>query len=149
MNAVWISSPPGSTPAKYLPNPMASRALYNTTNLRFSPDGKSILLFMRGDKGRTEAWLMPYPPNPSKPPHLVQKDLTPYGGTPEFSWMPDSRHVVLSFASSPESSSQLWMADTASRERIALTSGTVGYGYVAASPDGQRIVFSESADDFG
>ena len=148
VNAVWISSPPGAAPVKYLPNPMASRALYNSTNLRFSPDGKSILLFLRGDKGRTEAWLMPYPANTSKPPRLVQADLTPYGGTPEFAWMPDSRHVVLSFASSPVSSSQLWMADTASRERIALTSGTVGHGYVAASPDGQRIVFSESADDF-
>ena len=63
VNAVWISSPPGAAPQKYLPNPMATRALYNATNLRFSPDGKSILLFMRGDKGRTEAWLMPYPAN--------------------------------------------------------------------------------------
>ena len=75
VNAVWISSPPGAAPVKYLPNPMASRALYNSTNLRFSPDGKSILLFLRGDKGRTEAWLMPYPPNTSKPPRLVQADL--------------------------------------------------------------------------
>jgi len=145
---VWISSPPGAAPRKYLPSPMATRAVYNATNLRFSPDGKSILLFMRGDRGRTDAWLMPYPPNSSKPPRLVQTDLTPFGGTPQFSWMPDSRHVVLSFASSPESSSQLWMADTASRERIALTSGTAGHGYVAVSPDGHRIIFSESADDF-
>jgi len=148
VHAVWISSPPGATPRKYLPNPMATRALYNATNLRFSPDGKSILMFMRGDKGRTEAWLMPYPPNSSKPPRLIQTDLTPYGGTPQFSWMPDSRHVVLAFASSPESSSQLWMADTASRERIALTSGTARYGSVGVSPDGHRIVFTESADDY-
>jgi Tol biopolymer transport system component len=52
------------------------------------------------------------------------------------------------FASSPESSSQLWMADTASRERIALTSGTAGQGSLAVAPDGHRIVFSESRDDF-
>jgi serine/threonine protein kinase len=148
VNAVWISSPPGAAPRKYLPNPMATRALYNATNLRFSPDGKSILMFMRGDKGRTETWLMPYPPDSSKPPRLVQTDLTPYGGTPQFSWMPDSRHIVLSFASLPESSSQLWMADTASPERIALTSGTSGQGSLAVSPDGRRIVFSESRDDF-
>jgi serine/threonine protein kinase/Tol biopolymer transport system component len=148
VNAVWISSPPGAAPRKYLPNPMATRALYNATNLRFSPNGKSILLFMRGDRGRTEAWLMPYPPNSSQPPRLVQTDLTPYGGTPQFSWMPDSRHVVLSFASSPASSSQLWMADTASRKRMALTSGTANHGYVDVSPDGHRIVFTESADDY-
>jgi len=146
--AVWISSPPGAPPRKYLPNPMATRAVYNATNLRFSPDGKSILLFMRGDRGRTEAWLMRYPPNSSEPPRMVQTDLTPYGGTPEFSWMPDSRHVVLSFASSPASSSQLWMADTASRERIALTSGTAGHSSVDVSPDGHRLVFTESADDY-
>jgi len=48
-------------------------------------------------RGRTEAWLMPYPANASKPPHVVQSDLTPYGGTPQFSWMPDSppRRAVL------------------------------------------------------
>ena len=142
VNTVWISSPPGAALRKYLPNPMATRALYNATFLRFSPDGKSILLFMRGDRGRTEAWLMPYPPDSSKPPRVVQTDLTPYGGTPHFSWMPDSRHVVLSFASLPASSSQLWMADTASRERIALTSGTASHGFVDVSPDGHRIVYS-------
>ena len=146
--AVWISSPPDAAPRKYLPNPMATRAVYNTTNLRFSPDGKSILMFMRGDRGRTEAWLMPYPADASKPPRLVQTDLTPYGGTPQISWMPDSRHVVLSFGPSPASSSQLWMADTASRERIALTSGTAGRSFGDVSPDGHRIVFTESTDDY-
>jgi hypothetical protein len=40
------------------------------------------------------------------------------------------------------------MADTASRQRIALTSGTAGTGFVDVSPDGHRIVFNESVDDY-
>jgi hypothetical protein len=65
-------SPPGATPVTFA-QPDGHAALYNATILRFSPDGKSILLLL-GDKGRTEAWLMPYPPNSSKPPRLVQSD---------------------------------------------------------------------------
>jgi Tol biopolymer transport system component len=145
---VWISSPPGSEARKYTPDPMATHALYNATHLRFSPDGKSILLLMRGDRSRDEAWLMPYPPDPGKPPHLVLAGLKSYGGTPHFSWMPDSRRLVLSFQASPEGSTQIWLADTASADRRALTSGTSGHQRLDVSPDGRRIVFAEAPDNY-
>src|SRR5262249_42968872 len=56
--SVWISSPPGTPFRRYTPDPVHSHALYNTPPaLRFSPDGKKLLLIMRGDRARDEAWL--------------------------------------------------------------------------------------------
>jgi Tol biopolymer transport system component len=146
--SIYISSPPGAPPQPYKPAPMATSALYNSTILRFSPDGKSILLLMRGDRTRDEAWLLPYPSGGSKAPRLVFTNLTFYGGTPQFSWMPDNRHVVLSFQASPGSAAQFLMADTMSDRHVTLTSGTAGHGSLDVSPDGREIVFKEVTDNF-
>jgi Tol biopolymer transport system component len=145
--SVWISSPPGAPLKRYLPDPIASRTLYNNEVIRFSPDGKSILLLMRGDRGRDEAWLMPYPPN-GKAPRQVLTGMDFYGGTPRFSWMPDNRHVAISFQASLISPSQIWLADTRSHDWRALTSGTAFHGNLDVSPDGRRIVFQEAGGNY-
>src|SRR5205814_2150030 len=119
---LWISSPPNAAPRKYTPDAINSHALYNETQLRFSPDGKSILLFMKRDRGRDEAWLIPYPAGSGQPPKLVLPNLPSYGGTPTFAWMPDNRRVALSIASSSDGIPQLWLADLSSNQRTALTS---------------------------
>jgi Tol biopolymer transport system component len=145
---VWISSPPGAPRHKYLPDPVASKSLFNGTRLHFSPDGKQLLLFLKNDKSRDEAWVMPYPPNPAKPPKLVFPGLYSFNGTPSFSWMPDSRHIVLSYQPVNGAPAQLWLADTATGERLALTSGTTARNSAAVSPDGRKIVFSEPAGNY-
>jgi Tol biopolymer transport system component len=144
---VWISTPPGAPRRKYTPDPVASKVLFNGAILRFSPDGKELLLITRSDRNRDEAWLMPYPPNPSKPPRLVLPGAS-YNGTPGFSWMPDSRHIVLSFSPTSESPAQLWLADTDSGNLLALTSGTASRGSPGLSPDGRRIVFAENSGNY-
>ncbi len=68
--SVWVSSPPGSEPKPYKPAPFASKDGYNTPTLKFSPDGKQILLIRNNGSGE-EAWLMPYPANAADPPHLI------------------------------------------------------------------------------
>ena len=56
--SLWISSPIGSPPRKYSPDPFATRSVLNSPKLAFSPDRKHILLFINsGDRGREEAWL--------------------------------------------------------------------------------------------
>ena len=145
---IWISSPPGAPLKKYSPDPFATPEVYNGPHLKFSPDGKRILLFLNGVRHREEAWLLPYPPDPSQPPRQALPNLQAYNGTPTFSWMPDNRHIVFSFAPSPDASSQLWMADTVTGERHALTSGTTSRTAPAVSPDGRKIVFVESAGNF-
>ena len=145
---VWISSPPTAAPKRYLPDPYASKDIYNQPKLKFSPDGKQILLFLNGGRQHEEAWLLPYPANPAKPPRMVFPDLQSFGGTPAFCWMPDSRHVLLSLAGAGDASEQLWLADTVSGEHYALTSGTASRSGPAVSPDGQRIVFRESTGSY-
>jgi Tol biopolymer transport system component len=147
---VWISSPPTAEPKRYLPDPYATKDLYNDPKLKFSPDGKQMLLAMNGGRHREEMWLMPYPPDPARPPHLVLSTLQSAGGTPGFAWMPDSRHIVLGLAraGAGDASEQLWLADTVSGEYHALTSGTTFRSAPAVSPDGQRIIFREGTGSY-
>src|SRR5262249_20955330 len=68
--SLCISAPVGSPPKKYGPDPFATRSILNRPVLAFSPDRKQILLFMNSaDRGREEAWLIPYPADSSHPPH--------------------------------------------------------------------------------
>ena len=122
--SVWISAPPGSPLKKYSPDPFATRRYLNYPTLRFSPDGKYLLLFPQRERGPEESWLLPYPPDPSRPPRPLPGRLPVQGGTPMFSWMPDSRRIVVSTKASSEGTYQLWMADTFSGDHYALTSGT-------------------------
>ena len=145
---VWISSPLTAAPKRYLPEPFASKDLYNEPKVKFSPDGKQILLLMNGGRQREEAWFLPYPANPSQPPRMVLTNIRSAGGTPGFCWMPDSRHVVLSLAGAGDASEQLWLADTVSGEYHALTSGTASRSSAAVSPDGQRIIFREDTGSY-
>jgi len=145
---VWISSPPTAAPKRYLPDPYATKDLYNDPKLKFSPDGKQMLLTINGGRHREETWILPYPPNPAKPPHLVLANVQAANGTPAFDWMPDSRHVVLALGRYGDWSEQLWLADTVSGEYHALTSGTTALAAPAVSPDGQRIIFREGTGSY-
>lgn len=145
---VWISSPLTAPPKRYLPDPYATKDLYNDPKLKFSPDGKQILLTMNGGRKREETWLLPYPPNPSKPPRMVLSDLQSAGGTPVFAWMPDSRRAVFALERVGDPSQQLWLADTVSGEHYALTSGANSLSGPAVSPDGQRIIFGETTGSY-
>ncbi len=145
---LWISSPPGSAAKQYLPSPFSTKQFLNNPQIRFSPDGKQILLNVHGSKQREEMWLLPYPANSSKPPHEIPVTVEAFGGTPDFSWMPDSRRIVMSLQASTLASRQLWMADTVSGEKYALTSGTTPRRAPAISPDGSRLLFTESTGSY-
>lgn len=146
--AVWYSSPVGAPLRKYTPDPVNSHALYNDTRLRFSPDGRNLLLAIRADRGEDEIWVMPYPPDPSHPPKRILPGFRSYSGNPEFCWMPDGRRFVISAAVDPAGSPQLFLADISSGAITALTSGTTSHRGPSISPDGARLVFTESERDF-
>jgi serine/threonine protein kinase len=141
---VWISSPLDSEPKPYAPAPFTDNVAYNEPRLKFSPDGKSILLLI--NRRREEAWLLPYPPNSSKPSQVLRG--LDSSGTPEFSWMPDSRHIVLALLTGRSENPQLWMADVRSAERFALTSGTTSHSTPAVSPDGRRLIFGQTTGHY-
>ena len=142
---VAVSDPVGSPLQTYTPAPFAGKVLYNTPRLSFSPDGKKILLYRAGDNSHDEAWLLPYPAG-GKPPHRVLQKLPTFGGTPNFSWMPDSRYVVVSMAAEQDSPSHLWMADTESDFLTPLTTGTEMERNPMVAPDGKSVLYSQRTD---
>jgi Tol biopolymer transport system component len=137
---VAISDPLGSPLQNYTPAPFASKYLFNRPQLLFSPDGKKILLFRAGDKTKEEAWLLPYPAG-SKPPQRILQKLPPLQGSPTFSWMPDSRHIVVALASEQDAPPHLWMADARSDDLTPLTTGNAGESSPAVAPDGRSLIY--------
>jgi eukaryotic-like serine/threonine-protein kinase len=145
---VWISSPPSAAPKRYLPDPFATKDVVNNPKLKFSPDGKQLLLFINGGRQREEAWILPYPADTSHPPHQIFPNLKSFGGTPSFVWMPDSRRIVVSLSTARDAEEQLWMGDTVSGSLYALTSGTHSAYATGVAPDGNRMIFSESNSNY-
>jgi serine/threonine protein kinase/Tol biopolymer transport system component len=142
---IWTWSLADSAPKSYEPSPFASRSAFNRPSLKFSPDGRQILLMRNAGQGE-EIWLMPYPPDATNPPHRILEGVTRFSTTPTFSWMPDNRHVVIS-GSPPASPPQLHLADTVSGAFMAFSSGTRAQTSPAVSPDGSRLTFLESETD--
>jgi Tol biopolymer transport system component/DNA-binding winged helix-turn-helix (wHTH) protein len=137
---VEVSDPVSSPPRAYEPAPFATENYYNAPQLHFSPDGRKIILLFERSKGGDESWLLPYPAGSQAPRRLLQK-MTRFCGTPGFSWMPDSRHFVVSFAEDQNSPPHLWMADTESGDLVPLTSEGSGEELPAVAPDGRSLVY--------
>jgi eukaryotic-like serine/threonine-protein kinase len=151
--SVWISSPPGSQLRKYSPAPFEKTGIFNFPSMSFSPDGSKILLSILGtaagkNGSEHEWWLIPYPQGPGRVPRRALQALPPPHDAPWFSWMPDSRHVVLSMSIDRRSARRLWMADTQSDAYSLLTSGLDNEDGPAVSPDGQRVVFVDRRLDY-
>jgi len=145
--SIWVSPSPGAAFVPYEPAPFASRSFSNTPKVKFSPDGKQILLYRNAGVAE-EAWLMPYPANESNPPRKILQNVPTFSGTPGVSWMPDNRRVVLSTTTSAGAPYQLYLADTTSGAFAILSSGTTPQNAPVVSPDGTRLVFAESTADY-
>jgi len=143
---VSFSSPPGSPARKYDPAPFATRDVRNAPALRFSPDGKHLLLLLNAAGRGEEAWLLQYPPNGASGVRRVLPNLRMFGGSPSVEWMPDGRHVMLSLRSTGES--QLWLADIDSGSSQQLTSGSTRRSIENVAPDGDRLLFSELTGNY-
>ena len=145
--SVWVSQSPGAAFVPYEPAPFATRSIVNRPKLDFSPDGKQILLYRHSPGAKGAAWLMPYPANEADPPKRVLDGLPSFAGTPNVSWMPDNRHIVLSTTPSVGEPAQLYMADTISGAFAVFSRGTTSQNAPAVSPDGTKLVFAESTAD--
>ncbi len=136
---VGISDPIGSPLRTYAPAPFATRDLFFGSQMSFSPDGKSVLLFFYGKDDKPEAWLLPFPAGSSPPRRVLQKALTLE--TSAFSWMPDSRHLVSAFSADQDAPSHLWMVDIQSDSIAPLTTGTDDELSPSVSPDGRSLIY--------
>jgi eukaryotic-like serine/threonine-protein kinase len=143
MFGIAISDPVGSPFRAYAPAPFASKDLFNSPQLSFSPDGRKILFFRSGDADREEAWLIPYPAG-NTPPRRILEKLPTFQGTPSFGWMPDSRHIAISIATGQDSPDHLWIADTESDSLTPITTGNDNERRPSVSPDGKSLLYSQS-----
>jgi Tol biopolymer transport system component len=142
-SSLWISSPVGATPRPYRPAPFETPLESVGNSLHFSPDGKSILVIANGMT--PQIWVVPFPESQGAPRRV-------FGGmnfnfVPRGSWMPDSRHAVLSF-STGGSAPALWFADLKRESLRKLTASTAAEEFPSLDPVGRRLVFTSVTDDF-
>ncbi|HXR98572.1 MAG TPA: protein kinase [Terriglobales bacterium] len=140
---VGVSAPPGSAPVPYPSQAFASADILNQPLVAFAPDGRSILLMQHSaDRGRDEAWLLPWPASNGKPRPVLpwQPQL---GITPTFSWMPDSRHLLLSLYEPGSLETRLWLASIDNNQRIALSAGDRALQEPAAAPKGDEFLYAD------
>jgi Tol biopolymer transport system component len=143
-----ISSPPGNAPRLYTPAPFATASVINPPVLHFAPDGKSILLLQHsGDRGRDEAWLIPWPPATGTP-RLVLRQIPQIGVTPYFSWLPDSRRIMISVGVAGTMSAHLWIYDVRTGAHFALGTGGHIEAMPAVSPGGGRFVYASQSINY-
>jgi serine/threonine protein kinase len=139
---VKTSSPIGAPFQRYSPAPFETKDRYQHPDLRFSPDGRRILLFFDQPQGR-RIWSLPWPSG-QEAPSQVPLRLPSYGLTPFFTWLPDSRHIILSLQDKQDDEHEhLWVADVDSGARRPITSGTSSETSPALSPDGKKLLFSD------
>ncbi len=148
---VFTASLPDGKPVEYRPDPFAATDLYNNPFLRFSPDGKQLLLWWHAGRGTAEAWLLPFPSDASRPPRRVLEGVPVVYGTPDFSWLPDNRHIVVS--AGPEGRQPgppgLFVADTLSGGFAALlSSGSNAEVQPVVSPSGDELIYTEVDPNF-
>jgi eukaryotic-like serine/threonine-protein kinase len=143
---VWISDPFGNPLKQYLPSPFTSKNNFGQPQLAFSPNGRKLLLSHSGDVDRPEIWLLPYPSG-SGFPRQILRGVASFRA-PDFAWLTDSLHIVISLQSGPPSSGHLWIADTESGNLEPLTNGTHLEIEPAVSPDGGSLVYTEHIKRF-
>jgi Tol biopolymer transport system component len=100
---------------------------------------------------QAEAWLMPYPADPDVPPRRILEPLPPSSRltTPQFSWLPDNRHIVLSAAVRDSTTNErLLVADTVSGKIGTLSQDLSSKIWPVVSPDGSKLIFTEDILDF-
>jgi Tol biopolymer transport system component len=142
--SVWISSPPGAAPKQYQPAPFETPLDGVGNSLHFSPDGASLLLIANGVDA--QIWLLPFPAGRGQPRRLFAG--VNFGVVPRASWLPDSRHAVISFAAGVNNQPALSLADLKSEKLRKLTASTSGEDDPSVSPDGKRVVFTSISDDY-
>ena len=139
--SLWIAPDPQSKGVSYAEShwPYAS---FSNGYVSFSPDGKSIGLWLASWSGASEFWIVPYPTGQPRRALVLEDGVYP------FHWMPDSRRIVFGGILPGTIGSDLHVADISSGRILPITKTTQDALQPAISPDGKRIAFTVSERDF-
>ncbi len=115
------------------------------SGLRFSPDGRTILVWLVPDVDHgTDLWLLPVA---GGEPRRIPSDLLRGYKSLTASWMSDSRHIALATEPTPGAGFHVYKMDTATGSAEPLTQGTGEERDPSVSPDGKRMAFSSGGAD--
>lgn len=139
--SLWFTTPGSGSPRRYTAAPFDS-GNYRSGYLRFTADGKSLGLWLARWDGGSEFWILPYPDGQAR------RSFAMIHGSFPFTWMPDGRRIVFGGFVPGTTGADLEMADTKTGSMRPVTVTTRDSMEAAASPDGKRIAFTASQDDF-
>ena len=149
--SLWISSPPGAKPQRYSEPPLGDRR-FPEGRLRFAPDGSKVAFWAVSAADAspraadTEFWLLPFP---AGTPRRVGSVLGALQDPYPFSWMPDSRHMVLGTDRGAETPGlHLYRADTDTGALEPLTATNGSETDPAVSPDGRKIAYTSLEEEY-
>jgi Tol biopolymer transport system component len=121
--------------------------------LAFSPDGAKLGLSavtravdVEPDRRGWQLWILPLPAG--QPYRRLQWWPDPAPRTASFTWLPDSRRIVVSLTSITTPGSDLWMADVVDDRAWPLTRSPDPEDDPSASPDGDQVVFTRGESDY-
>ncbi|HUF69916.1 MAG TPA: protein kinase [Longimicrobiales bacterium] len=156
--ALWLSTPPGGEliheaveAAKRRYQPFEGLRFVEGA-LWFSPDGRKLglcavplSLNLPPEERGWQFWVLPL--SGGEPVRRLQAWSEVAPRVSSFSWLPDSRHVVLGAVSLFTPGSDLWLADLEKDRAWALTRSPESYYYPSASSNGP-IVFTKDEGDY-
>jgi len=152
--AVWLHSPPGD-PQRYEIGRLRDRRFIEAA-LGFSPDGRQLGVFggINSDlqpeqpslERGVEFWIIPL--SSGEPRRALYFPLPHVVGVGQFSWFPDSRHVVLDGAGPGLIRPHLLMADLETGVTWPLTATPDAELHPSLSPQGTRLAFTSDHSEY-
>jgi len=148
-SALWLRSADG-VETRYAP---LDRLRFNEAALAFSPDGRTLgvsavprpIGLQPAERG-WQFWSVPLAGGIPARRLEWWSDVVPRAAA--FTWLPDSRHVVVGLTSLSIPGSHLWMADLAQNRAWPLTRGPGSESSPSSSPDGNHLVFGTGEPDY-
>lgn len=152
-SSVSIYSLTDMTKRKYIPAPFEYFDKYNPNHIQFSPDGNKIGLFIfEKDAKGAEFWVLPWPDGDNAKPGKLFESVhfaIPFEIQPLFSWMPDSRHIILSSEIQAEQGRSLLIGDIVTGKLSFVTTTVKGeYNAGSVSPDGNKIALIKGSYNY-
>ena len=158
--ALWLSTPAGGEPWSSDAVEAAARRYdglgdlrFNEAALAFSPDGTKLGLSvvprsinLAPERRGWQMWILPLPAG--QPYRRLQWWRNAAPRVTSFTWLADSRHIVLGLSSIAAPGSDLWLADLVDDRAWPLTRSPDSEADPSSSPSGEQVVFTRDESEY-